>query len=198
MKTWRDMPARVGSRYGYFHSYSQASNTMNVHLVQWMTQSTVGLTKSTHGGTVTVRDEFSYPLSVFSNYTLYPLEFGTSLYIIRIRITTVDVSKLTTSIIGAAYSSAINNTFDRSLQPPPLYAGGVPYSIHSSEKARGDVGLDNAPGLRHAVNGSGETTQEFAYSDARRQVRLLVHIIAAGLVYLTKKSVLLQEGPCKK
>jgi hypothetical protein len=134
-----------------------------------MTQSTTGLTKSTHGNTVTVRDDFSYPLSVFSNYTRYPLEFGMSMSISSAcekRQFGID-----RWITGAAYSSAINNTFDRFLQPPPIYAGGVSYSIHSSEKAQGDVGLDNAPGLRHAVNGSGETTQEFAYSDGRKQVR---------------------------
>jgi len=126
-------------------SYENVAQYTGQGWVEWMNQLSTGITISKHGSTVAVRDEFSYPLSVFSNYTLFPLQSG------------------------AAYASAINNTFDRTLQPPPIYAGGIPYTIHSCEIAHGSVGLDNAPGLRHAVNGSGETTQEFAYSDGRKQ-----------------------------
>ena len=43
---------------------------------QWGTQLTEGTTQSTHGGNVVLRDAFSYPLSVFSNYTLYEMQFG--------------------------------------------------------------------------------------------------------------------------
>lgn len=41
-----------------------------------MEQSTSGISKSTHDGAIALEDAFSYPLSVFSNYTLYELQFG--------------------------------------------------------------------------------------------------------------------------
>lgn len=43
---------------------------------QWGVQLTEGTTKSTHGGSLVLRDAFSYPLSVFSNYSLYDMQFG--------------------------------------------------------------------------------------------------------------------------
>ena len=43
---------------------------------QWGVQVTEGTTKSTRGGDVVLRDAFSYPLSVFSNYSLYEMQFG--------------------------------------------------------------------------------------------------------------------------
>ena len=43
---------------------------------QWGTQLTEGVTQSTHGGRNIFRDAFSYPLDVFSNYTLYTMQFG--------------------------------------------------------------------------------------------------------------------------
>ena len=39
---------------------------------------TEGTTRSTHGGAVVLRDAFSYPLSVYSDYTLYEMQFGMS------------------------------------------------------------------------------------------------------------------------
>ncbi|KAH7345423.1 peptide N-acetyl-beta-D-glucosaminyl asparaginase amidase A-domain-containing protein [Rhizoctonia solani] len=104
--------------------------------VQWGTQSTTGYTKSSTNGRISLLDTFSYPLSVFSNYTLYSMQFG-------------------------AYGSAINQTFARALQPP----SGVAYTIFWTSRAQGWVGMDDAPGLRHAINGTGETIQVFAYGD---------------------------------
>ncbi|KAF8707749.1 peptide-N4-(N-acetyl-beta- glucosaminyl)asparagine amidase A, partial [Rhizoctonia solani] len=104
--------------------------------VQWGTQSTTGYTKSSVNGQVSLLDTFSYPLSVFSNYTLYSMQFG-------------------------AYGSAINQTFTRALLPP----SGVAHTIFWSSHAQGWVGMDDAPGLRHAINGTGETQQAFGYGD---------------------------------
>ncbi|CUA70516.1 Peptide-N4-(N-acetyl-beta-glucosaminyl)asparagineamidase A [Rhizoctonia solani] len=104
--------------------------------VQWGTQSTAGYTKSSTNGQVSLLDTFSYPLSVFSNYTLYSMQFG-------------------------AYGSAINQTFARALQPP----SGVAHTIFWTSRAQGWVGMDDSPSLRHAINGTGETIQAFAYGD---------------------------------
>lgn len=40
-------------------------------------------------------------------------------------------------------------------------------SIYSVQHANGWIGMDDWPGLRHAINGTGETTQTFAYTDSR-------------------------------
>ncbi|CAE7184482.1 unnamed protein product [Rhizoctonia solani] len=104
--------------------------------VQWGTQLTTGYTKSTINGQVSILDTFTYPLSVFSNYTLYSMQFG-------------------------AYGSAINQTFARAIQP----SSGVAHTIFWTSRAQGWVGMDDAPGLKHAINGTGETMQAFAYGD---------------------------------
>ncbi|CAE6354728.1 unnamed protein product [Rhizoctonia solani] len=109
--------------------------------VQWGAQSTTGYTKSSTNGKVSLLDTFSYPLSVFSNYTLYSMQFG-------------------------AYGSAINQTFTRALLPP----SGVAHTIFWTSRAQGWVGMDDAPGLRHAINGTGETEQAFAYGDVAGEV----------------------------
>ncbi|CAE6467831.1 unnamed protein product [Rhizoctonia solani] len=111
--------------------------------VQWGTQSTTGYTKSSTNGQVSLLDTFSYPLSVFSNYTLYSMQFG-------------------------AYGSAINQTFTRALQPP----SGMAHTILWTSRAQGWVGMDDAPGLRHAINGTGETVQAFAYGDVAGETYL--------------------------
>ena len=59
--------------------------THNHHALQWGTQLTEGTTISTHGGSLVLRDAFSYPLSVFSNYTLYEMQFGMSPTCITLR-----------------------------------------------------------------------------------------------------------------
>ncbi|GLB36566.1 putative peptide-N4-(N-acetyl-beta-glucosaminyl)asparagine amidase A [Lyophyllum shimeji] len=107
--------------------------------VQWVNQSTIGTTSSTHGGVTKLRDAFEYPLAVFSNYSLYTAEFG-------------------------SYGSDIHQTHTRALQPP---LGATYRSIHSVQHAQGQIGMDNWPGLRHAINGTGTTDQLFAYVDER-------------------------------
>ncbi|KAJ7151570.1 peptide N-acetyl-beta-D-glucosaminyl asparaginase amidase A-domain-containing protein [Mycena filopes] len=101
-------------------------------------QSTVGTTTATHQGKQVLRDAFRYPLNVFSNYSLYTEEFG-------------------------GYGSEINQTHIRALQPPI----GVYRAIQSIQHASGAIGMDNWPGLRHAINGTGATDQTFAYVDGR-------------------------------
>ncbi|CAE6467104.1 unnamed protein product, partial [Rhizoctonia solani] len=116
--------------------FENAQDYANDGWVQWGSQLTTGYTKSSINGRVSLLDTFSYPLSVFSNYTLYSMQFG-------------------------AYGSAINQTFARALQPP----SGVAHTIFWTSRAQGWVGMDDAPGLRHAINGTGETIQAFAYGD---------------------------------
>ncbi|KAJ7171872.1 peptide N-acetyl-beta-D-glucosaminyl asparaginase amidase A-domain-containing protein [Mycena crocata] len=101
-------------------------------------QTTTGTTTATHQGKQILRDAFNYPLSIFSNYSLYTAEFG-------------------------GYGSEVNQTHTRALQPPV----GSYRSIQSVQHARGAIGMDNWPGLRHAINGTGATDQTFAYVDAR-------------------------------
>ncbi|KAF8597265.1 hypothetical protein BDV93DRAFT_527564 [Ceratobasidium sp. AG-I] len=117
-------------------SFSNAQDYASDGWVQWGTQLTTGFTKSSTNGKVSLLDTFAYPLSVFSNYTLYTMQFG-------------------------AYNSAINQTFTRALVPP----SGTPHTILWTSRAEGGVGMDDALGLRHAINGTGETTQTFAYGD---------------------------------
>ncbi|RDX55992.1 hypothetical protein OH76DRAFT_1460658 [Lentinus brumalis] len=117
-------------------SYSNEQKYVSDGWVQWGVQLTEGTTQSTHGGSVVLRDAFSYPLSVFSNYTLYEMQFG-------------------------AYGSAINQTYSRVLQTPAFARGSR--SILSIQHAKGTVGLDDWPGLRHAINGTGATDQKFAF-----------------------------------
>ncbi|KAG5654277.1 hypothetical protein H0H81_005126 [Sphagnurus paluster] len=107
--------------------------------VQWVNQTTIGTSLSTHGCLTTFRDAFTYPLSVFSNYSLYTAEFG-------------------------SYGSDIHQTHTRALLPP---LGGDYRAIHSAQHAQGQIGMDNWPGLRHAINGTGATDQTFAYIDGR-------------------------------
>ncbi|KAJ7356751.1 peptide N-acetyl-beta-D-glucosaminyl asparaginase amidase A-domain-containing protein [Mycena albidolilacea] len=106
--------------------------------IQWGQQSTVGTTVAKHQGKQVLRDAFSYPLSVFSNYSLYEEQFG-------------------------GYGSEINQTHIRALQPPI----GPYRAIQSIQHARGQIGMDDWPGLRHAINGTGATEQTFAYVDGR-------------------------------
>ncbi|KAJ7922958.1 peptide N-acetyl-beta-D-glucosaminyl asparaginase amidase A-domain-containing protein [Mycena leptocephala] len=106
--------------------------------IQWGQQSTVGTTLANHQGKQVLRDAFSYPLSIFSNYSLYTEEFG-------------------------GYGSEINQIHIRALQPPI----GAYRAIQSIQHARGAIGMDNWPGLRHAINGTGATDQTFAYVDGR-------------------------------
>lgn len=44
--------------------------------LQYVKQTTTGTTTSTHSGKQVLRDAFAYPISVFSNYSLYTAEFG--------------------------------------------------------------------------------------------------------------------------
>ncbi|PBK70321.1 hypothetical protein ARMSODRAFT_911824 [Armillaria solidipes] len=106
--------------------------------IQWGNQTTTGTTESKHGANQVLRDAFEYPLSVFSNYSLYELQFG-------------------------GYGSEINQTHLRAIQLPT----GPYKSIHSVQHAKGWIGMDDWPGLRHAINGTGETEQTFAYVDGR-------------------------------
>ena len=47
---------------------------------------------------------------------------------------------------------------------------GTPHTILWTSRAEGEVGMDDAPGLRHAINGTGETSQTFAYGDIAGEV----------------------------
>lgn len=66
-------------------------------------------------------------------------------------------------VVGT-YSSAINQTYARALNPAAIGRG---CTINSVQRARGDVGMDNWPGLRHAINGTGATDQVYGYLDAQ-------------------------------
>lgn len=63
------------------------------------------------------------------------------------------------------FGSDVQQTYTRALLRPH----GTYQSIHSVQHATGEVGLDNSPMLRHAINGSGNTIQNFAYVDGRGQ-----------------------------
>ncbi|KAI0825199.1 peptide N-acetyl-beta-D-glucosaminyl asparaginase amidase A-domain-containing protein [Trametes gibbosa] len=117
--------------------YSNEQRYEGEGLVQRGTQLTEGTTTSTVNGMTVLRDAFSFPLSVFSNYTLYDVQFG-------------------------GYGSAINQTYSRVLQSPVLAHGTR--TILSIQHAQGSVGMDDAPGLRHAINGTGATDQQFAFT----------------------------------
>ncbi|KAG9090707.1 hypothetical protein FS749_000345 [Ceratobasidium sp. UAMH 11750] len=122
--------------------------------VQWGTQLTTGYTKSSMNDKVSFLDTFSYPLSVFSNYTLYSMQFGKSFAF-------PPITAVNHSLLLGAYGSAINQTFTRALLPP----SGRAHTILWTSRAQGWVGMDDAPGLRHAINGTGETIQAFGYAD---------------------------------
>ncbi|KAI0374289.1 hypothetical protein BV20DRAFT_961408 [Pilatotrama ljubarskyi] len=124
-------------RFEQHFGYSNEQKYADDGLVQWGQQLTEGTTESIYGGRVVLRDAFSFPLSVFSNYSLYDLQFG-------------------------AYGSAINQTYSRVLQSPVL-AHGMRTTL-SIQHAQGWVGMDDAPGLRHAINGTGATDQDFAFT----------------------------------
>lgn len=57
------------------------------------------------------------------------------------------------------YGSAINQTFSRSLLSPNRARS----TIHSVQRAQGQIGMDDAANLRHAINGTGETSQAFGF-----------------------------------
>ncbi|TFK76678.1 hypothetical protein BDN72DRAFT_884390 [Pluteus cervinus] len=118
--------------------YSNDASYANEGWVQVASQITQGTTSALHNGKQVLRDAFEYPISVFSNYSLYTAEFG-------------------------GYGSAINQTYSRALTPPT----GIYKSILSVQHAKGEIGMDNWSGLRHAINGTGSTNQTFAYSNGR-------------------------------
>ncbi|KAI0639283.1 peptide N-acetyl-beta-D-glucosaminyl asparaginase amidase A-domain-containing protein [Trametes polyzona] len=124
-------------RFEQHLGYSNEQKYVGDGLVQWGEQLTEGTTTSIVNGKTVLRDAFSFPLSVFSNYSLYDIQFG-------------------------AYGSAINQTYARVLELPVLTHGKQ--SILSIQHARGWVGMDDAPGLRHAINGTGATDQQFAFT----------------------------------
>jgi hypothetical protein len=116
--------------------YFNDAKYTNEGWIQWVNQKTEGKTVATHGGKVVLRDAFAYPLSIFSNYSLYSQEDG-------------------------SYGSEVNQTFTRALLSP----NARPSTVHSVQHSRGHVNLDNWPVLRHAISGSGATDQKFAYDD---------------------------------
>lgn len=119
-------------------SYSNSQLYADEGWLQWANQTTVGTITSTHGGRQRLRDAFEYPLALFSNYSLYEMQYG-------------------------AYGSSINQTHRRSLTAP--FASMK--ILQSVQHAVGEIGMDDWPGLRHAINGTGATEQTFAYRDAR-------------------------------
>lgn len=108
--------------------------------LQWINQTSNGTTSSIHGSEGRLRDAFIYPLNIFSNYSNYLAQSG-------------------------GYGSEVNQTYTRALQPPT----DTYRSIHSIQHARGNVEMDDWPGLRHAIRGKGQTDQKFAYVDGRGQ-----------------------------
>ncbi|KAJ7596801.1 peptide N-acetyl-beta-D-glucosaminyl asparaginase amidase A-domain-containing protein [Mycena floridula] len=136
-----------GSKTVSFSQSLKYTNTQSYQdngWVQWGNQSTIGATVSLHNNIIILRDAFTYPLSVFSNYSLFEEQFGKVLF-------------LTTEAGG--YGSNIWQTFTRALLPPTSFYK----SIHSVQQAKGFIGMDDWPGLRHAINGTGATEQKFAY-----------------------------------
>ncbi|KAJ7642299.1 peptide N-acetyl-beta-D-glucosaminyl asparaginase amidase A-domain-containing protein [Mycena rosella] len=125
-------------RFSQSLDFSNEAQYADEGWIQWGEQTTIGTTTANHQGKQVLRDAFIYPLSVFSNYSLYTEEFG-------------------------GYGSEINQTHIRALQPPI----GPYRAIQSVQHARGSIGMDNWPGLRHAINGTGATDQTFAYVDGR-------------------------------
>ncbi|KAI0651735.1 peptide N-acetyl-beta-D-glucosaminyl asparaginase amidase A-domain-containing protein [Trametes meyenii] len=125
------------ARFEQHLNYGNDQRYAGAGLVQWGKQLTEGTTTSSNGGRQTLRDVFSFPLSVFSNYSLYDMQFG-------------------------AYGSAINQTYSRVLSSPVLARGT--HTTLSIQQAQGTVGMDDAPGLRHAINGTGATSQRFAFT----------------------------------
>ncbi|KAI5824122.1 hypothetical protein K523DRAFT_253781 [Schizophyllum commune Tattone D] len=121
-------------------SYSNSQFYADEGWLQWANQTTIGTTMSTHGGVQRLRDAFEYPLAVFSNYSLYEMQYG-------------------------AYGSSINQTHTRALSAP--FASTM--RLQSVQRATGEIGMDDWPGLRHAINGTGATEQTLAYQDARGQ-----------------------------
>lgn len=103
-----------------------------------------------------LRDPFTYTINVFSNYSLYNNQFGES-WVCPVRY-------LTDSFAGG-YGSEIYHLYERALQSP---VDGYK-AIHSSQHAKGWINMDDWPVLRHAINGTGETSQEYAYTDGRGQ-----------------------------
>lgn len=47
-----------------------------IFFTQWANQSTIGAAESIHDGKKVFRDAFSYPISLFSNYSLYDWDLG--------------------------------------------------------------------------------------------------------------------------
>ncbi|KAF8887761.1 peptide N-acetyl-beta-D-glucosaminyl asparaginase amidase A-domain-containing protein [Infundibulicybe gibba] len=119
-------------------SYSNIARYANDGWIQWVNQTTAGTVVATHQGVQMLRDAFDYPIQVFSNYSLLTEEFG-------------------------GYGSEIHQTYTRALSGPI----GNAETIHSVQDARGEIGMDNWPGLRHAINGTGSTNQTFAYINGR-------------------------------
>ncbi|KAL1704438.1 peptide N-acetyl-beta-D-glucosaminyl asparaginase amidase A-domain-containing protein [Schizophyllum commune] len=127
-------------RFEQSASYSNSQLYADQGWLQWANQSTIGTTTSTHGGIQRLRDAFEYPLAVFSNYSLYEMQYG-------------------------AYGSSINQTHTRVLSAPFTPTK----RLQSIQRAVGEIGMDDWPGLRHAINGTGATEQTFAYQGARGQ-----------------------------
>ncbi|KAK7468445.1 hypothetical protein VKT23_002958 [Stygiomarasmius scandens] len=119
-------------------SYINEASYADEGWIQSANQTTTGTTTSTHQGVQVLRDAFTYPIGVFSNYSLFSEQFG-------------------------GYGSEINQTHTRALQPP---TGGGSHTIHSVQHAKGFIGMDDWPGLRHAINGTGATEQTFAYTSS--------------------------------
>ncbi|TFK40918.1 peptide N-acetyl-beta-D-glucosaminyl asparaginase amidase A-domain-containing protein [Crucibulum laeve] len=118
--------------------YVNNASYANDGWVQWVEQETDGISVATHGDVKIFRDAFSYPLQVFSNYSAY-------------------------SQVQGGYGSEINQTFARAIKPPT----GRFYSILSNQHAKGEIEMDDWPGLRHAIRGTGSTNQTFAFIDGR-------------------------------
>ncbi|THU89445.1 hypothetical protein K435DRAFT_761136, partial [Dendrothele bispora CBS 962.96] len=119
-------------------SYINEATYADEGWIQSANQTTIGTITSTHQGVQVLRDAFTYPIGVFSNYSLFSEQFG-------------------------GYGSEIDHTHTRALQPPT----GPSHTIHSVQHAKGFIGMDDWPGLRHAINGTGATEQTFGYIDER-------------------------------
>ncbi|KAI4517351.1 uncharacterized protein SCHCODRAFT_02489244 [Schizophyllum commune H4-8] len=134
-------------RFEQSASYSNSQLYADQGWLQWANQSTIGTTTSTHGGIQRLRDAFEYPLAVFSNYSLYEMQYGAhshfSCRFARLRI--------------QSHTRALSAPFTPTKR------------LQSIQRAVGEIGMDDWPGLRHAINGTGATEQTLAYQDARGQ-----------------------------
>lgn len=104
-------------------------------------QTSEGTSTSTHNGKVTLSDTFSFPISIWSNYTGTPTSSG--LY---------------------ELPGAVNHSYVRTLLPPPILAGGMKTEIDTTQSATGSLFVDSGGVIRKAT---GNNEEKFSYIDGK-------------------------------